>query len=126
MSKQEIIAVEAIQIENNLPAPTLEVIPVAMVQRLRFIEANMSAMGEVCVESLDYANRYVRELADVLTEIEKHAQLVKKPVLDLGRAIDDCAKNAVASADGLLKDWEQAIGVVQRGEQSRIVAQERP
>lgn len=125
MSEQEIIAVEAIRIENNLPAPTFEVVPVAMVQRLRSIEANMEAMGEVCAESIDYANRYVCELADVLKEIEKHRQLVKKPVLDLGRAIDDCAKNAVAGQKELLDGVKKQIASVQAQEQERINRHQR-
>lgn len=125
MSEQEIIAVEAIRIENNLPAPTFEVVPVDLVETLRVCQAGLDGLGEVTPANIQQASGLVVDASDALKAIERQRKAVKQPVLDLGRAIDDCAKNAVAGAKELLDGVKKQIASVQAQEQERINRHQR-
>lgn len=92
--------------------------------RAVFARNNMVAQA-YCIKSvscefeLENAVEVLRELKGLLKSTEESRRVVKEPVLDLGRMIDDVAKKFIAPIDTELHRLTKLVGDYQAAEQAK-------
>lgn len=88
-------------------------------------DRNAMIAGAACIKSvscefeLENAVEVLRELKGLLKSTEESRRVVKEPVLDLGRRIDDVAKKFIAPIDVELHRLTKLVGDYQAAEQAK-------
>ena len=86
--------IEPQRIEHSLPAPMIEVLPASMAQEIT--AAIAAAPSTVDADTMPLADRSSAELHRIEKAIEAQRVALKKPINDIGKAIDNICKNASA------------------------------
>jgi hypothetical protein len=98
-------------VENTIP----KVIVVADKRELEAIESTCRRADAfpVAAENLQDADALLADITKRGRDIEAKRKELKAPVLDLGRAIDHCAKQAIEPLDAAKRSLRARIGAVQ-------------
>ena len=103
---------------------TIQITPEAEAQKATIIEASRRIIAVTDQDSCDIAQSRLKALAAVRIAVDKSREMVKRPVLELGRQIDGIARDFAAEVvaeetrlDQLIKDFAR--------EQQRIAREAR-
>jgi hypothetical protein len=103
---------------------TIQITPEAEAQKATIIEASRRIIAVTDQDSCDIAQSRLKALAAVRIAVDKSREMVKRPVLELGRTIDGIARDFAAEVvaeetrlDQLIKDFAR--------EQQRIAREAR-
>ena len=114
----------AVTVPHTLPAPSLEVIPSALVERIEATLADCVGITITDAPSLERANRSAVALHGLSKDIVARADAMKRPLNQLLAAVRDCVERAgapvaeaKASITGKIAAWNR--------EQARLEAERR-
>jgi hypothetical protein len=102
-----------ITVTGELPQPAIELNPAAFEARRVTLAKAHAITGIESVTDLDSAAAALTEVASLTKSIEASRKKVKAPILDIGRHIDEVAKDYIAPLAQEKKRLETLIGAYQ-------------
>lgn len=114
-----------VTIPNNLPQNIIAISAemLAQITSLQVAAKSITAIADRA--QFDAANEVVRGANKLAKAIEAEHKKFKAPILDLGRALDDAAGEAIAPLAGIKVDLGRMILAYQEAENARLAYQHR-
>lgn len=109
----------AVRLSHDLPAPAIEVVPLALVEQVEIAVAEASQIRITDAASFEAANALVVRLHQADKAVESHGEKIKKPLNQLLKAVRDCLDRAATPVQNAKRELQAKIFAWTR-EQQRI------